>query len=230
MSAASVDRCSVLPASARHEHAWAVRETEIRRSRFIAVAARVDDESQARAMVATLRRRFHDARHVCSAFALGPERRIARSHDDGEPAGTAGAPMLEALTQHQACGGRRDLTDTCVVVVRYFGGIKLGAGGLTRAYSGAVTALLDTLTPVPRLRWRRHRLPAPHAQAGRWESALRAHGHILGVTAYEPTAAVLEVLAPDTEGGRASLAADVAALSGGAAVPEPVDALWRDEP
>ena len=87
---------------------------------------------------AVLRRRHHDARHVCSAFVLGPARDRMRSSDDGEPAGTAGVPMLEAVLQRETAPGRTDLTDVCAVVVRWFGGIKLGAGGLVRAYSTCV--------------------------------------------------------------------------------------------
>ena len=72
-------------------------EIEIKRSRFITVLRRAATEEQARTLVSELRREFHDARHHCSAFVLGPDRDIQRSSDDGEPSGTAGIPMLEAL-------------------------------------------------------------------------------------------------------------------------------------
>ena len=91
----------------------AVAELEIKRSRFLAVLRRASTEAEARALAEELRRGFHDARHHCSAFVLGPDRDVQRSSDDGEPAGTAGLPMLEALvlrrTATDAAG--RDVTD-----------------------------------------------------------------------------------------------------------------------
>lgn len=106
-------------------------ELEIKRSRFLTRLRRVPSEADARAVVDERRRHHFDARHHCSAFVLGPDSRTARSSDDGEPAGTAGVPMLGVLTSN-------GLTDVVAVVTRYFGGIKLGAGGLVRAYSDAV--------------------------------------------------------------------------------------------
>ena len=103
-------------------------EIEIKRSRFITVLRRAATEETARDLVAGLRREFHDARHHCSAFVLGPDRGIQRSNDDGEPSGTAGIPMLEALLKRETAPGAADLSDASAVVVRYFGGILLGAG------------------------------------------------------------------------------------------------------
>lgn len=110
-------------------------ELEIKRSRFITQVRRVETEPAARELIAEARSQFFDARHHCSAFALGPRAEITRSSDDGEPAGTAGAPMLNALTQSETC-------DVVAVVSRYFGGIKLGAAGLTRAYGEAVSGAI----------------------------------------------------------------------------------------
>lgn len=106
-------------------------ESEVKRSRFLTRLRRVTTEEEARAVIEGRRSQFHDASHHCSAFVLGPEARTSRSSDDGEPAGTAGVPMLNVLQSH-------GLTDVVAVVTRYFGGIKLGAGGLVRAYSDAV--------------------------------------------------------------------------------------------
>ena len=108
-------------------------ELEIKRSRFLTRLRRVETEEAARAVVEDRRSAHFDARHHCSAFVLGPDGRTARSSDDGEPAGTAGVPMLQVLQKN-------GLTDVVAVVTRYFGGIKLGAGGLVRAYSDAVAA------------------------------------------------------------------------------------------
>ena len=106
-------------------------ELEVKRSRFLTRLRRVTSEETARAVIEERRSKFFDARHHCSAFVLEPEARTARSSDDGEPAGTAGGPMLNVLTSNH-------LTDVVAVVTRYFGGVKLGAGGLVRAYSEAV--------------------------------------------------------------------------------------------
>ena len=105
-------------------------DLEIRRSHFLARAARTGSEEEARGFISSVRATYPDARHHCSAFivALPGANPVERSSDDGEPSGTAGVPMLEVLR-------RRGLTDLVVVVTRYFGGIKLGAGGLIRAYS-----------------------------------------------------------------------------------------------
>lgn len=104
------------------------------RSRFLGFALPAPDEEAARAAVAGLRREYHDARHACSAWRLGtPPPPREHRHDDGEPAGTAGEPLLAALR-------KAGLTNALVVVVRYFGGVKLGTGGLARAY-GAAAAL-----------------------------------------------------------------------------------------
>ena len=131
---------------------------EIKRSEFIGFVQRVESEQEARAFIESVRKRYHDARHVCSAFVIGADRDVQRSSDDGEPAGTAGIPMLQALLARRTEGRdgaeTTDLSDIVAVVVRYFGGIKLGAGGLVRAYTEAVVQVLDAahLTPRERLR------------------------------------------------------------------------------
>lgn len=111
-------------------------ELRVERSRFVALAAPVADEAGARRLVAELARRHHDARHVCFGWRGGPGSggRELRS-DAGEPAGTAGEPILAAL-RHAG------LADAVVVVARWFGGVKLGPGGLSRAYGAAATAAL----------------------------------------------------------------------------------------
>lgn len=107
----------------------------IERSRFIGYAQRVTTEEEATAFIAMIKKKHWDATHNCSAFVIGENDQIQRSSDDGEPSGTAGKPILE-------CIKKNGVKDTAVVVTRYFGGIKLGAGGLVRAYTaGTVTAL-----------------------------------------------------------------------------------------
>jgi len=106
-------------------------QEEIKKSRFICHAKRVYSEEEARDFITTIKKEHYKATHNCSAFIIGERSEIKRTSDDGEPSGTAGVPMLGVLENH-------NLTNVCVVVTRYFGGIKLGAGGLIRAYAGSV--------------------------------------------------------------------------------------------
>lgn len=115
-------------------------EDSIKRSRFIASAAHAPDANTARAFIDAVRAEFPDATHNCWAFNAGPpgDTRDIGMSDDGEPHGTAGRPMLHALLHS-------DVGEVAVVVTRYFGGVKLGTGGLTRAYSGLVNLALEAL-------------------------------------------------------------------------------------
>ncbi|MCO1338335.1 YigZ family protein [Kocuria polaris] len=159
-----------------------VHELEIKRSRFITYLRRVESEAEARELVAELRKSHFDARHHCTAFVLGADRDVQRSNDDGEPSGTAGAPMLEALTRRETHDGDADLSDVVAVVVRYFGGVLLGAGGLVRAYSESVSAALDQARLVRRQRMRLYDVVAEMTIAPRLENDLRTSGHqVLGV-------------------------------------------------
>ena len=106
-------------------------QEEIKKSQFICHAKRVYSEEEARDFITAIKKEHYKATHNCSAFIIGERSEIKRTSDDGEPSGTAGVPMLGVLENH-------NLTNVCVVVTRYFGGIKLGAGGLIRAYAGSV--------------------------------------------------------------------------------------------
>lgn len=181
-------------------------EIEVRRSRFLARLEPAADEAAARVVVEQARKVHWDARHHCSAFVLGPDAMTQRSSDDGEPAGTAGAPMLEVLRG-------RGLSDVVCVVTRWFGGTLLGTGGLIRAYGDSVRAACDAATVVERRLVQRFSLEVEHADAGRVEAALRARGvHVAG-TDYAARAVLrLDVAPPQRE----DLAALVAELTGGA--------------
>ena len=111
-------------------------EYEVKKSVFIATVKRVESEESAREFLQLMRKKYFDATHNCSAWILGETGNLQKSNDDGEPGGTAGNPILETLKKN-------DLTDTIVVVTRYFGGIKLGAGGLIRAYSHTAALGID---------------------------------------------------------------------------------------
>lgn len=193
-------------------------ETEVTRSRFLATVERVDDEEDARAVVDDLRRTHHDARHHCSAWVLGPERAIERSHDDGEPAGTAGAPILEVV---RGAG----LSDVVVVVTRWFGGTLLGAGGLVRAYGDAARAGLDAAGTRRRLLLTELTLTLPHADAGRVEAALRDAGVSVLDVAWADAVTLRLGVRPE---GLDELHARVASLTAGSASALPAGSSWVD--
>ena len=113
-------------------------QEEIKKSRFICHIKRVTTEDEARNFIQAVKKEHYKATHNCSAFILGERSEMKRSSDDVEPSGTAGVPMLGVLENHQ-------LTNVCAVVTRYFGGIKLGAGGLIRAYAGSVALAIKEI-------------------------------------------------------------------------------------
>lgn len=130
MSAPVTDRYRTLAAEHAHE------PPPIKGSRFLALVAPAADEAEARAFVERVAAEHDGARHVCFAWRLGPEGERTRASDAGEPSGSAGRPILAQLEGH-------DVTDAVAVVARWFGGVKLGVGGLMRAYGGAAGQCLD---------------------------------------------------------------------------------------
>lgn len=191
-------------------------EIEVKRSRFLAVLRRVESEEAARALTAELRRTHHGARHHCSAFVIGSRQELQRSNDDGEPAGTAGMPMLQVLLG-------AGISDVAAVVVRWFGGTLLGAGGLVRAYGDAVTAAVADAPLVRRERRVLADLQLPHVDAGRVESELRTAGATVLGTDYA-AAATLHLATADLD----SLRSLVAAATAGAGRVAEVGSSWID--
>lgn len=118
-------------------------EIVIQKSRFIAHVARVETEEEAQNFIAEIKKQHWNATHNCSAYLIGEHDQIQKANDDGEPSGTAGVPILEVLK-------KKGLKDTVVVVTRYFGGIKLGAGGLIRAYGKAASEGIEATGVVLR--------------------------------------------------------------------------------
>ena len=146
--------------------------TEIQKSKFTACLCPCRSEEEARMYIDIIRREFSDATHVCTAYVIGENRQIRRSNDNGEPSGTAGIPMLEAILH-------TEVTDICACVVRYFGGIKLGAGGLIRAYGGAVADALahaPKTVDVPYDEWK---ITYPYDMSGTLENWLRRNTDII---------------------------------------------------
>ena len=114
-----------------------------KKSTFITHLVRVTNEEEAREFIQKMKKKHYDATHVCSCYVVGDNNEITRANDDGEPSGTAGAPMLDVLVKNE-------IKNVCATVIRYFGGTKLGTGGLVRAYGGGVINALKNATLVER--------------------------------------------------------------------------------
>lgn len=142
----------------------------IKKSRFIGCVQTVADRAQAQAIVAQLREQHPGATHVCWALLAGGQ---SAANDDGEPGGTAGRPMLEVLR-------RQELEGVLATVVRYFGGVKLGAGGLVRAYSDAVAQALLHAQKIPLRKILSLRCELPYALEGLVRRELQQAGAQLG--------------------------------------------------
>lgn len=195
-------------------------ELEISRSRFLTRIERVDTEEEARAMIAAVRDAHPKARHHCSAFVLGPDQRTQRSNDDGEPGGTAGAPMLDALTS-------AGLSDVVAVVTRYFGGVLLGTGGLTRAYRAAVAEAVLGAERVTRAPRQRVAILVAYDVAAQLEAEARRRGWTVGEAAYGEAVEQEFAVAEDQFDALAALAAE---LSAGAAKVTPGEVSYVDLP
>lgn len=197
-------------------------ELVIKKSRFLARVEPARSVEEADAVIARVRKQHWDARHHCVALVVGAHADQQRSSDDGEPSGTAGIPMLEVLRH-------RGLTDLVAVVTRYFGGVLLGAGGLVRAYSSAVSEALDLARLVRRQLLTEVSLDVPHADAGRIDNWLRdwtvTHGAVLGEPRYGG-AVTFTLLVPPLQ--LDALAADTAAVSAGALTPVPGESRITD--
>ena len=185
-------------------------ETLVKKSRFLACVEPCADRAQALARVAELRARHPQAAHVCWALLAGGH---SAANDDGEPGGTAGRPMLEVL-RHQ------DLDGVLATVVRYFGGVKLGAGGLVRAYGDAVAQALKDAPRVPRVALRELVCALPYALEGVARRQIEAAG-----------AELLDVSHHSLVTLRFRLAADAAAALQAALTEATAGrAGWLDEP
>lgn len=196
----------------------ATHEIEIKRSRFICWVTRATTEDEAREVVQAARDAYPDARHHCSAFIVHVDgaQPIERSSDDGEPSGTAGKPMLEVL---KGSG----MLDVVAVVIRYFGGVKLGTGGLVSAYTDAVSAALEQVRRTTREVRELATVDLPHAEAGRIEAELRAAGVDVVDVAYGRAATYTLAFAP---GERERVDALLAAATHGGAEAKDAGHRW----
>ena len=189
-------------------------EIEEKKSRFIATIEPVSSEEEAAAFIASMKKKYWDARHNCSAFVIGANGEKTRCSDDGEPSGTAGRPMLDVLT------GER-VTDAAVTVTRYFGGTLLGTGGLVRAYSSAVKTALSNCGIIKKVMGYRLSAECDYNDHGKLTHMAGAKGyHILNteygqnvtVDILTDDAAVLAADITETTSGRAKLSAPVPAV------------------
>lgn len=142
------------------------KELQISKSRFIAHCSRAETEEEAINFIQTIKKEHHNATHNCSAYLIGAHDQIQKANDDGEPSGTAGVPMLEVLK-------KQGLKDVVVVVTRYFGGIKLGAGGLVRAYGKATTQGIEASGVVEKKLYKRMKVAVDYTLLGKLENEVR---------------------------------------------------------
>ncbi|MYS36843.1 putative YigZ family protein [Streptomyces sp. KhCrAH-43] len=168
-----------------------VHESEINRSRFLCALAPAATEEEAQEFVARVRREHPAATHNCYAYVIGADASVQKASDDGEPGGTAGVPMLQMLTRREVCY-------VVAVVTRYYGGVKLGAGGLIRAYGGVVGEALDALGTRTRRRFRLATVTVGHQRAGRLENELRATGRTVREVRYAAEVTI-EIALPDAD-------------------------------
>lgn len=178
-----------------------------KKSRFIATVCPVHTESEAVEFIAGIKKKYWDARHNCSAFVLGDRQELTRCSDDGEPAQTAGRPMLDVLL-------REEITDAAVVVTRYFGGVLLGTGGLVRAYTAAVQAGLSACTVAEKQSGRKLVIRTDYNGLGKLQYLFGQRGTTVLDTEYG-TDVCLTILVPHEQ--REALAKAVTEQTNGAA-------------
>lgn len=142
-------------------------EIVIEKSRFIAYVDRAETEEEAQEFIQTIKKKHWNATHNCSAYLIGENDQIQKANDDGEPSGTAGVPILEVIK-------KKHLKDTVVVITRYFGGIKLGAGGLIRAYGKATSEGINAAGIVERKLMRVMHTKVDYTWLGKLENELRS--------------------------------------------------------
>ncbi|GGN53603.1 MULTISPECIES: YigZ family protein [Oceanobacillus] len=152
-------------------------EIIIQKSRFIGYVRRVETEEEAQSFIQEIKKKHYDATHNCSCYMIGENNEIQKANDDGEPSGTAGIPMLEVLK-------KQNLKDTAVVVTRYFGGIKLGAGGLIRAYGNTTSQAIKTTGIVKRVLMQGVSVTVDYGLLGKLENVLRQSDHVLETINY----------------------------------------------
>ena len=190
-----------------------------KRSRFISHIWRVETEAEARSRIEEMKKRYYDARHNCWCYLL-KEGGVVRYSDDGEPQGTAGQPMLNVFQ-------RENVTNVCCVVTRYFGGVLLGAGGLTRAYTKGAKDALDAAGISVVRRWVETAVTCPYSFFERVRQEAEAQGGVLGESEYAADVTV-HVLLP--EENTEAFAARLTELTAGGVAPVTLGEAFRAVP
>lgn len=149
----------------------------IQKSRFIGHVKRVETENEAQDFIQEMKKKHQDANHNCSAYIIGERDHIQKANDDGEPSGTAGVPILEVIKKQK-------LKDTVIVVTRYFGGIKLGAGGLIRAYGSSASEVIKATGVVERQLMQGLLVTVDYSLLGKLENVFRTSEHVLSKIDY----------------------------------------------
>ncbi|MCK1995957.1 YigZ family protein [Psychrobacillus psychrodurans] len=167
-------------------------EIVIQKSRFITYVNRAETEEQAQEFINNIKEKHKSANHNCSAYIIGEHDNIQKANDDGEPSGTAGVPMLEVLK-------KQGLQDTVVVVTRYFGGIKLGGGGLIRAYGKATTEGIDVAKVVERKLHHLMKVSIDYTWLGKVENEVRNSAYPLKEIIYADQVEVFVFTKADDE-------------------------------
>ncbi|MGM7702927.1 YigZ family protein [Pseudalkalibacillus sp. Hm43] len=152
-------------------------EQIIQKSRFIGYVQRVETEEEAQHFIQEIKKKHHGANHNCSAYLIGENDQIQKANDDGEPSGTAGVPILEVLK-------KRKLKNTVVVITRYFGGIKLGAGGLIRAYGSSTSKVLDATGIVEKVMVKQFSIKIDYTLLGKIQNDIKQTNFILNDITY----------------------------------------------
>ena len=169
-------------------------EAEIveKKSRFIATVRPVSSEEEAVAFIAEMKKKYWDARHNCSAFVIGDRQEMSRCSDDGEPAQTAGRPMLDVLL-------REDIHNVAVVVTRYFGGVLLGTGGLVRAYGKSAKLGIEAAGVAKIKHYKECRVLTDYTTAGKIQYEITNGEYILKDTLYSDKVEFIVMLDKDNE-------------------------------
>lgn len=167
------------------------KEIIIEKSSFIGTAKAVADEEEALEFIREVKKRHYEATHNVYAYILGDDNNIQRFSDDGEPSGTAGVPVLEVLKKN-------DLRNVCAVVTRYFGGIKLGKGGLVRAYSKGASAALEASEVIWRTLYKIVAVKVDYTLLGMMQNQLKLDGYALRNINYADNV-VFEVYVEDNQ-------------------------------
>lgn len=174
----------------KNQHTY---EEIISKSRFITYLFVVNDEAEAKQRIQEIKAKHKDANHNCSAYTIGDQHQIQKANDDGEPSGTAGVPMLEVLKKN-------DVHNVVAIVTRYFGGIKLGTGGLIRAYQGGVSSAIQSIGKVEIKNALKYNVTMSYENTGKFEHSIASKPFVVLDTIYtDKVSYIIQLVTEDKE-------------------------------